>query len=85
MAKNIQARLTQDFKNPDAEWITYKKGQTGVYVDRVIDGFVTFIFDGYESEKERERLLKEKHGEGSNITEFVAAIPVEILEPIETD
>ncbi len=75
----IKARLTRDYSTL---WFEYEKGRTGTYTDRVVDGKVLFLFDGYEEAKLRNKKLWLEEGEGHNIVPWHAEIPIDLLERI---
>lgn len=63
----------------------YKKGQTGITGNAVTDGDtkVIVLFDGYIEAKQRARKMREEDGEGPNVVEYLAEIPINILVKIK--
>jgi len=75
-------KLTSDYKD---NWgNSFKAGQTGTSSMWKAKGDYTFLvtFDGYEDEKERNRLQHERTGEGFNIVPWLASVPVDLLEVV---
>lgn len=71
--------LIDDYMNE--EGYHYWKGQLGTVYSRIeTDGKQLVDFDGYDRERESDRIAKERDGEGANIVPWFSVIPVELLK-----